>query len=97
MRGVLADWPEINAPRMTLVGAATNVRSTSSSARQRELRPAPERPPQRTGYRGPGAELDWVEIPPLHGFVLEPTPLPSIVGLILPDMGFCSWRAADAR
>jgi hypothetical protein len=31
--------------------------------------------------------LDWAEIPTRHGFALEPAPLPSIAGLILPDSG----------
>jgi hypothetical protein len=92
MRRVLADWPEIKSPRMTLRQHIYRRTVDVAHCRQRELRLPPERPAQRTGYRGPGAELNWAEIPTRYGFALEPAPLPSIAGLILDSQAFCSRR-----
>lgn len=67
MRAVLADWPQIKAPRLTellrddcgYVGSVDLVRD-----RLRALRPPPARPAQRTGYApGQVAQLDWAEMP----------------------------------
>jgi transposase len=67
IRAVLADWPQIRAPRMTDIlrddygyeGSVDVVKR-----RLRELRPPRERPAQRTGYRpGQVMQLDWLELP----------------------------------
>lgn len=66
MREVLAEWPEIKAPRMTEVlrehGYAGSVDLVKR--RLRELRPRPVRPAQRTGYRPAQViQFDWAEMP----------------------------------
>jgi transposase len=67
IRAVLADWPQIKAPRMTDIlrddygyeGSVDVVKR-----RLRELRPPTERAAQRTGYRpGQVMQLDWLELP----------------------------------
>lgn len=64
---VLAEWPEIKAPRLRELlrdehgydGSVDLVKR-----RLRELRPRSERPAQRTGYRpGQVLQLDWAEMP----------------------------------
>ena len=66
MRQVLADWPQIKAPRMTEIlrehGYAGSVDIVKR--RLRELCPRTQRPAQRTGYRpGQVLQLDWLELP----------------------------------
>jgi transposase len=67
MRRVLAEWPEIKAPRMTeilredygYVGSVDLVKR-----RLAKLRPTPARSAQRTGYRpGQVMQVDWAEMP----------------------------------
>ena len=67
MRRLLEDWPEIKAPRVTEIlrdeygygGSVDLVRK-----RLAQLRPRPERPAQRTGYRpGQVLQVDWAEMP----------------------------------
>ena len=64
---LLADWPDIKAPRVTEIlrddygyaGAVDLVRK-----RLAQLRPRSERPAQRTGYRpGQVLQVDWAEMP----------------------------------
>jgi len=64
---LLADWPEIKAPRVTeilrddygYVGSVDLVRK-----RLAQLRPRSERPAQKTGYRpGQVLQVDWAEMP----------------------------------
>ena len=67
IEGVLRDWPEIKAPRLTELlrdehgyqGSVDLVRRKLSS-----LRPREERAAQRTGYRpGQVVQFDWGEMP----------------------------------
>jgi transposase len=67
MRRVLAEWPEIKAPRMTEIlredyGYAGSVDLVKR--RLAKLRPKPLRAAQRTGYRpGQVLQVDWAEMP----------------------------------
>ncbi len=67
LRRLLAEWPQIRAPRLTEIlrddyGYTGSLRLVQ--ARLRELRPRPVRPAQRTGYRpGQVLQLDWAEMP----------------------------------
>jgi transposase len=67
LRRLLAEWPQIKAPRLTEIlrddyGYSGSLRLVQ--ARLRELRPRPVRPAQRTGYRpGQVLQLDWAEMP----------------------------------
>ena len=66
IRQVLAEWPQIKAPRMTEVLREHGYEGSVDvvKRRLRELRPLPERPAQRTGYRpGQVLQLDWLELP----------------------------------
>jgi transposase len=66
LRRVLEEWPQIKAPRMTelLRGHGYEGSVDLVKRRLRELRPAPARPAQRTGYRpGQVLQLDWLELP----------------------------------
>ncbi len=58
IRRVLSDWPEIKAPRMTDILRDHGYEGSVDvvKRRLRDLRPAAERPAQRTGYR-PGQVL----------------------------------------
>jgi len=67
LRRLLAEWPQIRAPRATELlreeygydGSVDLVKR-----RLRELRPPSVRPAQRTGYRpGQVLQLDWAEMP----------------------------------
>ena len=67
IRRLLAEWPEIRAPRVAEVlredygydGSVDLVKR-----RLAKLRPAPARPAQRTGYRpGQVLQVDWAEMP----------------------------------
>jgi transposase len=67
MRRLLAEWPDIRAPRVTEIlredhgyaGSVDLVRKRLAT-----LRPRPVRPAQRTGYRpGQVLQLDWAETP----------------------------------
>lgn len=67
LRGLLEEWPEIRAPRVTellredygYIGSVDLVRK-----RLAELRPSSERAAQRTGYRpGQVMQVDWAEMP----------------------------------
>jgi transposase len=68
IRRLLAEWPEIKAPRMTEIlredygysGGVDLVRKRLASLRPRGV----ERPAQRTGYRpGQVLQVDWAEMP----------------------------------
>jgi transposase len=67
MRRLLAEWPEIKAPRMTEIlrdeyGYAGSVDLVKR--RLAALRPRPGRAAQRTGYRpGQVLQVDWAEMP----------------------------------
>jgi transposase len=67
LRRLLEEWPQIKAPRLTEIlrcdyGYTGSLRLVQ--ARLQELRPAPVRPAQRTGYRpGQVLQLDWAEMP----------------------------------
>jgi transposase len=66
IRGVLEEWPQIKAPRMTdlLRGYGYEGSVDVVKRRLRQLRPPAERPAQRTGYRpGRVLQLDWTELP----------------------------------
>ncbi len=66
MRRVLADWPEIKAPRMTELLRDCGYEGSVDLVRRRlaELRPKEVRPAQRTGYRPAQVmRLDWAEMP----------------------------------
>jgi transposase len=67
LRRLLAEWPQIKAPRATelLRGEYGYEGSVDLVKRRlRELRPPPVRPAQRTGYRpGQVLQLDWAEMP----------------------------------
>jgi transposase len=63
---VLAEWPQIRAPRMTEVLREHGYEGSVDvvKRRLRQLRPQVERPAQRTGYRpGQVLQLDWAEMP----------------------------------
>jgi transposase len=67
LRRLLAEWPQIKAPRLTEIlrseyGYTGSLRLVQ--ARLRRLRPSTVRPAQRTGYRpGQVLRLDWAEMP----------------------------------
>lgn len=67
LRRLLAEWPQIKAPRATEVLRVEYGYSGSERlvrARLQELRPRRVRPAQRTGYRpGQVLQLDWAEMP----------------------------------
>ncbi|HEV2772801.1 MAG TPA: IS21 family transposase [Thermoleophilaceae bacterium] len=66
MRPVLADWPQIKAPRMTELLRDHGYSGSVDLVRRRlaELRPREVRPAQRTGYRpGQVIQFDWAEMP----------------------------------
>lgn len=66
MRRILADWPEIKAPRMTELLREHGYEGSVDLVRRRlaELRPREVRPAQRTGYRPAQVmQLDWAEMP----------------------------------
>jgi transposase len=67
MRQLLAEWPEIRAPRVTEILREDYGYSGSVDLVKRRLarlRPAPVRPAQRTGYRpGQVLQVDWAEMP----------------------------------
>lgn len=66
MHRVLEEWPQIKAPRMTELLRDHGYEGSVDlvKRRLRELRPPPERPAQRTGYRpGQVLQLDWAELP----------------------------------
>jgi hypothetical protein len=67
IRKLIAEWPEIKAPRVTellrdehgYVGSVDLVRK-----RMAQIRPRSERPAQRTGYRPAQVmQVDWAEMP----------------------------------
>jgi transposase len=67
LRRLLADWPDIKAPRVTEIlrddygyaGSVDLVRKRLAA-----LRPRSERPAQKTGYRpGQVLQVDWAEMP----------------------------------
>src|SRR4051794_9319494 len=67
LRRLLAEWPEIRAPRVTEIlredhGYAGSVDLVKK--RLARLRPSQVRPAQKTGYRpGQVLQLDWAEMP----------------------------------
>jgi len=67
LRRLLAEWPQIKAPRAA--GLLRDEYGYDGSVdlvkrRLRELRPRPVRPAQRTGYRpGQVLQFDWAEMP----------------------------------
>jgi transposase len=67
LRGLLEEWPQIKAPRVTEIlreeyGYGGSVRLVR--AHLQRLRPRLVRPAQRTGYRpGQVLQLDWAEMP----------------------------------
>jgi transposase len=67
LQRLLAEWPQIKAPRVTEILRADYGYTGSERlvrAHLRELRPRPVRPAQRTGYRpGQVLQLDWGEMP----------------------------------
>jgi transposase len=67
MRRVLAEWPQIRAPRMAEILREDHGYTGSVDLVKRRLatlRPAPVRAAQRTGYRpGQVLQLDWAEMP----------------------------------
>jgi transposase len=66
IRQVLTDWPQIKAPRKTEILREHGYEGSVDvvKRRLRALRPARERPAQRTGYRpGQVLQLDWLELP----------------------------------
>jgi transposase len=66
IRRVLAEWPEIKAPRMTEILREHGYRGSVDLVRRRlrELRPRPVRAAQRTGYRPAQVmQFDWAEMP----------------------------------
>jgi transposase len=67
MRRVLAEWPEIRAPRMAEILREDYGYSGSVDLVKRrlaKLRPRPVRAAQRTGYRpGQVLQVDWAEMP----------------------------------
>jgi transposase len=66
LRELISDWPEIKAPRVTEILRGHGYSGSVDLVRRRlqQLRPAKERPAQRTGYRpGQVLQLDWAELP----------------------------------
>jgi transposase len=67
VRGLVREWPQIRAPRVTEILRAEYGFSGSERLvreRLRRLRPPQVRPAQRTGYRpGQVLQLDWAEMP----------------------------------
>jgi transposase len=67
MRRVLAEWPQMRAPRMTEILREDHGYTGSVDLVKRrlaKLRPAPIRAAQRTGYRpGQVLQIDWAEMP----------------------------------
>ena len=67
LRKLIADWPEIRAPRVTeILCDSYGYEGSVDLVRKRlaELRPRAERPAQRTGYRpGQVLQVDWAEMP----------------------------------
>src|SRR5689334_12062265 len=67
MRRVLAEWPQIRAPRMTeILREEHGYAGSVDLVRRRlaKLRPRPVRAAQRTGYRpGQVLQVDWAEMP----------------------------------
>jgi transposase len=67
LRRLLAEWPQIKAPRLTEIlrdeyGYTGSVRLVQEHVQR--LRPSTVRPAQRTGYRpGQVLQLDWAEMP----------------------------------
>jgi transposase len=67
LRRLLAEWPQIKAPRLTEIlreeyGYTGSLRLVQAYIRR--LRPRAVRPAQRTGYRpGQVLQLDWAEMP----------------------------------
>jgi transposase len=65
MRAVLAEWPQIKAPRMSEILRAHGYGGSVElvKLRLRDLRPPAVRPAQRTGYApGQVAQIDWTEM-----------------------------------
>jgi transposase len=63
---VLAEWPQIHAPRMTELLRGYGYAGSERVVRRRlaQLRPPAARPAQRTGYApGQVAQVDWAEMP----------------------------------
>ena len=64
---LVADWPDIKAPRVTeVLGEDYGYAGSVDLVRRRmaALRPRCERPAQRTGYRpGQVMQVDWAEMP----------------------------------
>jgi transposase len=67
LRRLLAEWPQIKAPRVTeLLRSEYGYNGSERLVRAhlRRLRPRPVRPAQRTGYRpGQVLQLDWAGMP----------------------------------
>ncbi|MGH2779874.1 MAG: IS21 family transposase [Thermoleophilaceae bacterium] len=67
LRGLLDEWPQTKAPRVTeLLREEHGYEGSVELVRLhlRRLRPRPVRPAQRTGYRpGQVLQLDWTEMP----------------------------------
>jgi transposase len=67
LRGLLEEWPEIKAPRVTeILRANYGYEGSVDLVKKRlaTLRPRRARPAQRTGYRpGQVLQLDWAEMP----------------------------------
>src|SRR6187200_3345549 len=67
MQRVLAEWPQIRAPRMTEILCEEHGYAGSVDLVKRrlaKLRPTPARAAQRTGYRpGQVVQVDWAEMP----------------------------------
>jgi transposase len=67
LRGLLEEWPEIRAPRVTeILRANYGYEGSVDLVKKRlaALRPRRARPAQRTGYRpGQVLQLDWAEMP----------------------------------
>jgi len=66
VRRILAEWPQIKAPRMTEILREHGYEGSVDvvKRRLRALRPSNERPAQRTGYRpGQVMQLDGAELP----------------------------------
>jgi transposase len=66
LRRLVAEWPQIKAPRATEVLGEYGYGGSVDVVRRRlrEIRPAVVRPAQRTGYRpGQVLQLDWTEMP----------------------------------
>jgi transposase len=67
MRRLLAEWPQIKAPRVTeILRSDYGYEGSVDLVRRRlqQLRPSSSRPAQRTGYRPAQVlQLDWTELP----------------------------------